>query len=52
MFNNKTLLITGGTGTVGNAVVSRFLEMLKTLDLVQKELEIWGRGGRVAGRQA
>ena len=26
MFNNKTLLITGGTGTFGNAVLSRFLE--------------------------
>ncbi len=25
MFNNKTLLITGGTGTFGNAVLSRFL---------------------------
>jgi UDP-N-acetylglucosamine 4,6-dehydratase/5-epimerase len=26
MFNNKTLLITGGTGTFGNAVLKRFLE--------------------------
>lgn len=26
MFKNKTLLITGGTGTFGNAVLSRFLE--------------------------
>lgn len=26
MFNNKTLLITGGTGTFGNAVLDRFLE--------------------------
>ena len=25
MFNNKTLLITGGTGTFGNAVLRRFL---------------------------
>ena len=25
MFNNKTLLITGGTGTFGNAVLARFL---------------------------
>jgi len=25
MFNNKTLLITGGTGTFGNAVLTRFL---------------------------
>ena len=26
MFDNKTLLITGGTGTFGNAVLSRFLQ--------------------------
>ena len=26
MFNNKTLLITGGTGTFGNAVLQRFLD--------------------------
>ena len=26
MFNNKTLLITGGTGSFGNAVLKRFLE--------------------------
>ncbi|MHB8963044.1 MAG: polysaccharide biosynthesis protein [Saccharofermentanales bacterium] len=26
MFNNKTLLITGGTGSFGNAVLDRFLE--------------------------
>ena len=25
MFNNKTLLITGGTGSFGNAVMKRFL---------------------------
>ena len=25
MFKNKTLLITGGTGTFGNAVLQRFL---------------------------
>jgi len=25
MFNNKTLLITGGTGSFGNAVLKRFL---------------------------
>lgn len=25
MFTNKTLLITGGTGTFGNAVLNRFL---------------------------
>ena len=26
MFNNKTLLITGGTGSFGNAVLNRFLD--------------------------
>ena len=26
MFNNKTLLITGGTGSFGNAVLRRFLD--------------------------
>ena len=26
MFSNKTLLITGGTGSFGNAVLRRFLE--------------------------
>ncbi len=26
MFKNKTLLITGGTGSFGNAVLKRFLE--------------------------
>ena len=26
MFENKTLLITGGTGSFGNAVVNRFLQ--------------------------
>ncbi|HCQ6886251.1 TPA: UDP-glucose 4-epimerase, partial [Escherichia coli] len=26
MFKNKTLLITGGTGSFGNAVLNRFLK--------------------------
>ena len=26
MFTNKTLLITGGTGSFGNAVLNRFLD--------------------------
>ena len=26
MFKNKTLLITGGTGSFGNAVMERFLD--------------------------
>ena len=37
MFNNKTLLITGGTGSFGNAVLRRFLES----DL--KEIRIFSR---------
>ena len=30
MFNKKTLLITGGTGSFGNAVLKRFLESAVT----------------------
>ncbi|MDF7490797.1 polysaccharide biosynthesis protein [Proteus mirabilis] len=37
MFNNKTLLITGGTGSFGNAVLNRFLET----DI--KEIRIFSR---------
>lgn len=37
MFNNKTLLITGGTGSFGNAVMKRFLET----DI--KEIRIFSR---------
>jgi UDP-N-acetylglucosamine 4,6-dehydratase/5-epimerase len=37
MFNNKTLLITGGTGSFGNAVLRRFLDS----DL--KEIRIFSR---------
>lgn len=37
MFNNKTLLITGGTGSFGNAVMERFLET----DI--KEIRIFSR---------
>ena len=37
MFNNKTLLITGGTGSFGNAVMERFLDT----DL--KEIRIFSR---------
>ncbi|WP_019377586.1 nucleoside-diphosphate sugar epimerase/dehydratase [Virgibacillus halodenitrificans] len=37
MFNNKTLLITGGTGSFGNAVMERFLES----DI--KEIRIFSR---------
>ena len=37
VFNNKTLLITGGTGSFGNAVLNRFLET----DI--KEIRIFSR---------
>ena len=37
MFNNKTLLITGGTGSFGNAVMKRFL------DTTIKEIRIFSR---------
>ncbi|MFA1665222.1 polysaccharide biosynthesis protein, partial [Proteus mirabilis] len=37
MFKNKTLLITGGTGSFGNAVLNRFLET----DI--KEIRIFSR---------
>lgn len=37
MFNNKTLLITGGTGSFGNAVLNRFL------DTDIKEIRIFSR---------
>ena len=37
MFKNKTLLITGGTGSFGNAVLKRYL------DLNVKEIRIFSR---------
>ena len=37
MFKNKTLLITGGTGSFGNAVLSRFI------NLEIKEIRIFSR---------
>ena len=37
MFSNKTLLITGGTGSFGNAVLDRFL----STDI--KEIRIYSR---------
>lgn len=39
MFKNKTLLITGGTGSFGNAVLNRFLAS----DLKEKEIRIFSR---------
>lgn len=38
MTNNKTLLITGGTGSFGNAVLRRFLN-----DVLFKEIRIFSR---------
>lgn len=40
MFKNKTLLITGGTGSFGNAVLNRFLDS----DI--KEIRIFSRDGK------
>ncbi len=34
MFKNKTLLITGGTGSFGNAVLKCFLDTVKTVHSV------------------
>lgn len=45
MFKNKTLLITGGTGSFGNAVLRRFL------DSNVKEIRIF-RAMKKAGRHA
>ena len=44
MFKNKTLLITGGTGSFGNAVMKRFLHT----DV--KEIRIFSRDEKEAGR--
>ena len=43
VFKNKTLLITGGTGSFGNAVLKRFLDS----DL--KEIRIFSRDERKTG---
>ncbi|WYD80645.1 MAG: polysaccharide biosynthesis protein [Candidatus Electrothrix gigas] len=45
MFKNKTLLITGGTGTFGNAVLQRFL------NTGIKEIRVFSRDEK-AGRHA
>ena len=42
MFKNKTLLITGGTGSFGNAVLNRFLDS----DI--KEIRIFSREEKAA----
>ena len=39
MFKDKTLLITGGTGSFGNAVLDRFLRQ----DIEIKEIRIFSR---------
>ena len=45
MFTNKTLLITGGTGSFGNAVLKKFLDT----DL--KEIRIFSRDEKKQGLQ-
>jgi UDP-N-acetylglucosamine 4,6-dehydratase/5-epimerase len=37
MFNNKTLLITGGTGSFGNAVLERFLSNVKEIRIFSRD---------------
>ena len=46
MFCGKTLLITGGTGSFGNAVLKRFL------DTDIGEIRIFSRDEKEAGRYA
>lgn len=46
LFTNKTLLITGGTGSFGNAVLNRFLHT----DI--GEIRIFSRDEKEAGRHA
>ncbi len=46
MFKNKTFLITGGTGSFGNAVLSRFLNT----DI--KEIRIFSRDEKKTTRHA
>ena len=43
MFKNKILLITGGTGSFGNAVLKRFL------DTEIKEIRIFSKGRKETG---
>jgi UDP-N-acetylglucosamine 4,6-dehydratase/5-epimerase len=46
MFKNKTLVITGGTGSFGNAVLKRFL------DTDIREIRIFSRDEKKARRHA
>ena len=46
VFNGKTLMITGGTGSFGNAVLNRFLQT----DI--GEIRIFSRDEKKAGRYA
>ena len=46
MFKNKTLLITGGTGSFGNAVLKRFINS------EMKEIRIFSRDEKKARRHA
>ena len=41
IFKDKTLLITGGTGSFGNAVLNRFLKTdIKEIRIFSKKLEV------------
>ena len=44
IFDNKTLLITGGTGSFGNAVLQRFLQTNI------KEIRVFSRDEKKTGR--
>ena len=47
MFTNKILLITGGTGSFGNAVLNRFLDTdiaeIRIFSRDEKKQMIWGK---------
>ena len=41
IFNGATLMITGGTGSFGNAVLNRFLESdIKEIKIIKKKLRV------------
>ena len=51
MFKDKTLLITGGTGFFGNAVLERFLKSdLKEIRIFSRDEKNRTKGQRTEGR--
>ena len=47
MFNNKTLLITGGTGSFGNTVLNRFLHTdIKEIRIFSRDKKPQSKGFR------